>query len=221
MRLVRLLYAAAIMSVLVLVGAWIWFNLIGWESFSFTGVVPYVKPTAACLAGQTCVGGFCAAGPCAAGGSCGKHATCTNRVCVTTTRCCAAGHSPAEGGCRPTCATDGECAAGACLNKTCQPGAVSWTAGGGQKLDRLRFKACTFTVTDPGGTTHTSDVAAVLNGMAAAHANSAGAGVTLSLDRGLNAFSFTIPGVNDPQTVATPSLWANCATSLTGEVRTL
>lgn len=103
--------------------------------------------------------------------------------------------------------------------------APKWQASGGDpSAADLRFRDVVFTVVDPSGVAHRRDVTAVLNGMALAYHSAATPPPTLALDRPLNAFSFTIPGVNDRQSVPTKSAaaaWANAKTRLEGGVRTL
>ena len=97
-----------------------------------------------------------------------------------------------------------------------------WTASTGKNVSNIRFKKCVFTVVDPGGNTHSTDVTAVLNGMAVAYRGSTLTIPTvLNLDRPLNAFSFTISGVNDKGAVTADQVksWANSATTLTGHMR--
>ncbi|GFR88705.1 BA71V-E146L (J16L) [Elysia marginata] len=113
-----------------------------------------------------------------------------------------------------------------CLNGLCLSAATpSWSAAKGHNISSLRFKDCIFTVIDPVGKKHSADVSVVLNGMAVAYRGaSTQIPSVLSLDRPLNAFSFQIPGVNDIGAVpsaAKAKAWVNCATSLSGLVRTV
>lgn len=78
---------------------------------------------------------------------------------------------------------------------------VKWDAKGSH-AGRLRFKDCVFTVSRLDGVQATSRVNAALNAMASAY-SSGGPGV-LELTRPLNAFSFTIKGFNDPDSVKDP-----------------
>lgn len=129
-----------------------------------------------------------------------------------------------SGACPPnkTCCPNGQ----TCVGGFCQSGrAPSWTAEGDADVTALRFLDCIFTVTDPQGVNHMADVTTVLNGMAVAHRGSiTKTPRTLYLDRPLNAFSFVISGVNDSATVTTAAeaaTWKNCATTLTGQWRTI
>ena len=94
----------------------------------------------------------------------------------------------------------------------------SWTAVGGTVAD-LRFKDVVFTI----GTTP-YDVTNQLNAMAKAYSGSSYTGDTLALSGPLNALSFTIPGVNDTNTLTSDTAAANYQTNnssgtLTGKMR--
>lgn len=82
----------------------------------------------------------------------------------------------------------------------------SWAPTGAHKnVSRLRFKDCVFSVQRAGDPAPTSrDVTGILNNMAIAYSRGnsrffvpSDFPASLSLDRPLNAFSFTIPGFND------------------------
>lgn len=220
-----------IILAIFLVAAYVWYYHTGWAGFSFAGVVPYsAGGPSLCGAGASCVAGNCVA-PCAGDADCpgGAAGSCTAGLCPPAAgkTCCPGGQQLVGGACLPVCAAGQLCAGvSTCQAGFCQTGVTpSWAAAGGKTAASLRFLRCTFTATDPGGATHSADVTAVLNGMAAAYRGAATAvPAALSLDRPLNAFSFQIPGVNDSTTVSTAeaaAAWANSATTLTGSVRTI
>ena len=128
--------------------------------------------------------------------------------------------------CKTFCSADPDCPSNLkCARGICETGSLpSWTASGDNNVSDLRFRDCTFTVTDPLDNEHSTEVTSVLNGMAVAYRGASRPPRTLYLDRPLNAFSFVIQGVNDAATVKTAAdvqKWANCATSLTGLWRTI
>jgi len=222
-------FGSLIVALLFVVAAWVWYNYTGWTAFSAVGAVPTPSPPPSlCSAPEACVAGSCASA-CTTDADCGASGgTCTAGRCPPTQvggaakACCAPPAIYAGGGCRTPCS------AGCPANQICGTAGVclpdstpSWHPTTGGDVSRLRFKACVFTVVDPSGTPHTADVTAVLNGMAAAHAGSKSPPAALTLDRPLNAFSFLVPGVNDPASAADPGLWANSKTTLGGFSRTI
>lgn len=93
----------------------------------------------------------------------------------------------------------------------------SWAPADNKSVIDLRFKDCVFTVMEngTGAVLETVRVEKVLNAMAAGFgtvnakdptAPAPAPPATLSLVRPLNAFSFTIPGFNDPATVTQSEL---------------
>jgi hypothetical protein len=221
-----------IVLAILLIAAYYWYHQTGWGPFNFTGILPYVpgKPSA-CAGRESCVANNCVP-PCTVDSDCPAAAAgaCTSGLCPPTEgkTCCPIGEVLSGAQCKKVCASDGDCGSQGlgCWSGLCQPTATpSWVAKGGKNVASLRYKGCTFTVVDPAGATHTADVTSVLNGMAVAYRGSASKiPLSLRLDRPLNAFSFLIPGVNDRATVTTADMagtWVNCATTLTGEVRTI
>jgi len=77
----------------------------------------------------------------------------------------------------------------------------SWVPHKGRPLSSLRFRNAIFTMVDVKGKTHTKDVTAVLNGMAAAYGGElyahAAPPPALEMTGPINPFSFVIKGVND------------------------
>ena len=147
--------------------------------------------------------------------NCKKHSDCSlKEKCVGDT-------------CITPCSTDSDCLLGRkCTGGNCGVSTIpSWTAPNNGNVTKLRFKGCIFTIVDPRGKKHVVDVTTILNGMAVAYRGAIAAiPRTLYLDRPLNAFSFTINGVNDSLTVKTAvdaQKWANCATTLTGTWRSI
>ena len=200
-----LILGLVVVLVVLLIAAYLWYHKTGWEDFTFAGTVPYA------------VGSKCNANPPPGSMLCPAGKTC----CTTPGQQCLGSQ------CVTPCTIGTDCAPGqSCAGGICQTGTVpSWTASGNNDISSLRFKGCTFTVTDPSGKQHSADVTAVLNGMTVAYR---GATIsiprTLYLDRPLNAFSFVIKGVNDSATITSPteaSAWMNSATSLTGQSRTI
>jgi hypothetical protein len=240
-------------AVVLLAAAYYWYNYTGWAPFSFQGATPYApggpKPQGVlCAQGDACRGGACRT-PCTSDAGCPGGTTCASGYCTlpacTSNKkncpddtacesglckksCCGDGRLARGGSCLPACSDEQSCtaASAACYAGACMAGAEAepaWEAPRG--VGTLRFKKAVFAVTDPRGVTHRQDVTAVLNGMAVAYrkAPTKTAPTTLRLDRPLNAFSFTIPGVNDAQAVAASDLakWKASATSLTGSYRVI
>jgi len=206
-----LLLACVVVLVVLIAMAYVWYHYTGWEKsplFTSAGydptlTAPECTPTKGepiqCVNGRAC---------------CGKVGG-VNRTFYTcyTDNDCPAGSLPF-------------CAKGICVSE--KP--PSWDARPGadgqpRTVDRLRFKNSVFTVTSPdGSTTYRRDVTAVLNGMAAAYKNSSVAPpTTLSLDRPLNAFSFTIPGFNDVNSMSADQVpaWAGASATLETLYRTI
>lgn len=237
-------------AVVLLAAAYYWYNFTGWAPFSYQGATPYAPggpgnpQNVACAAGAACLGGacrtpctgsktcasgscvsdYCTLSPCSDSQPCATGLTCESGLCKQP--CCRDGWLARGGSCLRACADSGDCGAGAaCYAGACMAGAEAepvWKAPRG--AGTLRFKKAVFAVTDPRGVTHRQDVTAVLNGMAVAYRGApagAAAPTALRLDRPLNAFSFTIPGVNDARAVAAGDLpaWKASATSLTGSYR--
>jgi len=95
-----------------------------------------------------------------------------------------------------------------------------------QSVSKLRFKNCIFTVVDPSNQKHTYDVTRNLNGMAVAYKGSPRPPRQLELGgvnrTPLNAFTFTVPGVNDRATLPTAEdikIWSNSSVALSGQWR--
>lgn len=194
-----------VVLVILLVAAFVWYNFTGWAGFTFAGTVPY-----------------------GIGPPCNANPPPGSTTCPAGAACCPAGQQCGGAQCLTPCASSADCAAGQnCAGGACQSGLLpSWSVtNSARNISDLRFKGCVFTVTDPQGQQHAADVTAVLNGMAVAFRGATAAvPQTLYLDRPLNAFSFRIPGVNDSATVtsaAAAAAWANSATTLTGQFRTI
>lgn len=220
-----------IVLVVLVVAAYYWYHHTGWTPFSFTGTVPFVAGgMTQCASSEACVANNCTTA-CSSDADCpgGAKGSCTSGYCspITGKTCCPAGQRLVGNQCLTVCSAGQTCPAGtACQSGFCQAGMTpAWAAAKGEKISALRFKGCTFTVVDPAGKQHSADATAILNGMAVAYRGAVSKIPTvLNLDRPLNAFSFLIPGVNDSATVTTPAqakTWANCATTLTGSVRTI
>jgi len=227
-----------VVLIILVVAAWYWYYFTGWKSFSFKGVIPYVAGSpSSCSDSQVCVANNCttvcesdADCPSKAKGSCSRLDSASSfGYCppIAGKPCCPAGQTLVGGECLAVCGPNGDCADGStCSNGVCQAGVTpSWSAGAGKDISSLRFRGCMFTVIDPNGTPHTIDVSAVLNGMTVAYRGArTKIPLKLLLDRPLNAFSFTIPGVNDRDTVPTAAdakLWENSPTTLTGTYRSI
>ena len=222
-----------VVLVVLLTAAYIWYNFGKWDSFEFSGATPYNigGKSAACGAGEACIGGLCkpkcdAATPCASG-------DCVSGYCAAPgfKPCCDKGYTFKAGRCLQACDQNNPCDASAphCQKGVCMASAIpQWppkaALGAGKTVASLRFKDCAFTLTGLDGQAHTVDVTPVLNGMAAAYrGSSAAAPKVLQLDRPLNAFSFVVPGVNDAASYTDDQLklWGSAATSLTGTFRVL
>ena len=221
-----------IVLVVLVIASYYWYHKTGWEPFNFKGVVPYVPGGASqCAANETCIANNCVLA-CKSDSDCPTKAAgaCNSGFCPPTegTTCCPPGEALVGNQCQTVCTTDGDCGSQGkvCWNGLCQSaGTPTWAAGQGKNIASLRFKGCIFTVVDPAGKKHTADVTTVLNGMAVAYRGAVSKiPSALYLDRPLNAFSFVIPGVNDKATVTTSAMaktWANCATTLAGDARTI
>lgn len=204
--------AITIVAVVLIAAAYLWYNYTGWQPFSFASKVPFrpgdpctsVKPADSCPEGEKC---------------CGSGFACVDIA------------PDVKGYCAKRCSSTSDCSATATCEATPQDGVSVcvdtadepyWGAGESD-ISRLRFKDCVFTVVDPAGRTHVQDVTAVLNSMTAAYMDSPSAPPkVLHLDRPLNPFSFTIPGVNDVAAVPTAAdaaRWADSPATLTGKSR--
>lgn len=209
-----LILATTTVLVLLVVAAYLWYTYSGWSQFAFTGRVPFLPGT-----------------PC---NSSVPEASCpSDKLCCPADHRCVTYAPDIPGYCAKTCTatsdcpTNMRCSADPSGNSVCVDTADEpyWAAGTSSNASRLRYKECVFAVAAPDGTTYRQDVTSVLNAMAKAYTDSPTTPPgTLRLDRPLNAFSFTIPGVNDSQTVSTADAaaqWASSATTLTGWVRTI
>lgn len=230
-----LVLGLVIVLVVLVIAAYYWYHHTGWTAFSFKGTTPFVAGGATqCAAGEACVANNCTT-TCNSDADCpaGAKGSCTSGYCPPIVvsgapkTCCPTGQQLVGNQCLTVCSAGQTCPAGTtCQSRFCQAGtSPSWAAAKGENISALRFKGCTFTVVDPAGKTHSADVTTVLNGMVVAYRGASSKIPTvLNLDRPLNAFSFQIPGVNDSATVTTVAeakTWANCATVLTGSVRTI
>lgn len=220
-----------IVLVVLVIAAYYWYHHTGWTSFNFKGTTPFVAGGASqCASGEVCIADSCTTA-CKSDSDCpgGAKGACNSGYCppLAGKSCCPAGQQLVGDQCLEKCSDDGDCQSGqSCSGGFCQSGATpSWAAAKGEDISSLRFKDCIFTVVDPAGQKHSADVTTVLNGMAVAYRGaSSKIPKVLNLDRPLNAFSFQIPNVNDSATVtsaAEAKTWVDCATTLTGSVRTI
>ncbi len=208
------LIASATVAVLLVVAAYAWYNFVGWNHFTFSGRVPYLPGT-----------------PCDSAVS--QDACPSDKECCPDGDVCVTYGPDVPGYCAKTCSATTDCSAdqrcsaapdgtSVCADIADEP---YWAAGTESDVSRLRFKDCVFAVAAPDGTVSRRDVTNELNAMAKAYTDTPTAPPsTLRLDRPLNAFSFTIPGVNDKQSVPTAdaaALWAGSACTLSGESRTI